>query len=148
MSASDGLQLKKVLFAFDGTPLAAKGLDYSIHLAEELNAELGIVTVVDPSQAVSTVGGLTPGEIMNELRLGGRRKLDLAREKARPLPIVLDFLREGEPAAQILATACEWGAELIVLNTRRHSRLARALCGSTSMEVMERAPCAVLIAPK
>ena len=53
--------------------------------------------------------------------------------------------RAGDAADAIIDEARETGAELIVVGTRGHNALKRALLGSVSTEVLQRAPCDVLV---
>lgn len=52
----------------------------------------------------------------------------------------------GRPASEILREAAEWAAELIVVGSRGHGAIERMLLGSVSAEVVDRAPCPVLVA--
>ncbi|MEX2646246.1 MAG: universal stress protein, partial [Gaiellaceae bacterium] len=51
----------------------------------------------------------------------------------------------GEPAAKIVETADELGADLIVIGTRNGSALERLVLGSTSTKVLHHAHCDVLV---
>ncbi|HYL39882.1 MAG TPA: universal stress protein, partial [Candidatus Binatus sp.] len=49
-------------------------------------------------------------------------------------------------ADAIVGQAREWGATLVVVGNRGHSSLASMILGSTSAEVVDHAPCPVLVA--
>jgi nucleotide-binding universal stress UspA family protein len=51
---------------------------------------------------------------------------------------------EGEPVAEILLTAKECGADLIVMGTHGRTGLARLLMGSVADQVVRRAECPVV----
>jgi nucleotide-binding universal stress UspA family protein len=51
---------------------------------------------------------------------------------------------DGAPAATIVATAEELGAELIVVGTHGHTGLARLALGSVAESVLRNATCSVL----
>jgi len=53
-------------------------------------------------------------------------------------------VRVGRPASEIVEYADEIGADMIVIATRGHSRLAHALLGSTAEGVVREAKCPVL----
>jgi Universal stress protein family len=53
----------------------------------------------------------------------------------------------GEPVEEILRTAMERGADLIVMTTQGHHGFLDALRGSTPERVLRRAPCPVLAVP-
>jgi nucleotide-binding universal stress UspA family protein len=54
----------------------------------------------------------------------------------------------GAPAETLADTARELGASLIVVGSRARSRLAAAFRGSVSADVVNRADCPVLVAPR
>lgn len=53
--------------------------------------------------------------------------------------------RGGEIGSTIVAEATDWQADVVVLGTRGHGMLHRALVGSTSRHVLHHAPMSVLI---
>jgi nucleotide-binding universal stress UspA family protein len=55
-------------------------------------------------------------------------------------------VRTGDPADQVIASARERGAGLIVVGTRGQTRLRRLILGSVAQKVLLNAPCSVLIA--
>jgi nucleotide-binding universal stress UspA family protein len=54
------------------------------------------------------------------------------------------LLREGDPAQEILHTAEETKADLIVMGTHGRTGLRRLLMGSVAEVVLRKAPCPVL----
>jgi nucleotide-binding universal stress UspA family protein len=54
------------------------------------------------------------------------------------------LLERGEPAEAILDEVVRLRAELLVISSRRRSRVGKLLLGSTSQQLVLRAPCAVL----
>jgi nucleotide-binding universal stress UspA family protein len=68
----------------------------------------------------------------SELGMGGR---DVERE-----------VRVGDPAGEIVAAASEWNADLIAMGTRGRTGLQRLLLGSVARNVLQHAPCSVLVA--
>lgn len=55
-------------------------------------------------------------------------------------------VREGRPASEIIIEAGRFGADLIVMGARGLSAVRRVLVGSVSAEVVDHAPCPVLVA--
>ncbi len=72
--------------------------------------------------------------------------LDDAVRGLAPLGDVERLLLEGRPASAIVDLAREWKADLIVLGSRGHGTIESMLLGSVSREVVDHAPCPVLIA--
>ena len=56
-------------------------------------------------------------------------------------------VRLGEPAAEIVAEAVEWGADLLVLGTHGRGGISRFLIGSVAESVLRGALCDVLVIP-
>jgi nucleotide-binding universal stress UspA family protein len=54
-------------------------------------------------------------------------------------------VRQGRPASEIVMEAHRFGADLIVVGARGHSAVERLLVGSVSSEVVDQAPCPVLV---
>jgi nucleotide-binding universal stress UspA family protein len=52
----------------------------------------------------------------------------------------------GKAAEAITAEATEWGADLIILGPPRRGELASRLLGSATLNVLQHAPCPVLVA--
>ena len=52
----------------------------------------------------------------------------------------------GKAADAITAEAAEWGADLIILGPSRRGEFAARLRGSVTLQVLEHAPCPVLVA--
>jgi nucleotide-binding universal stress UspA family protein len=52
----------------------------------------------------------------------------------------------GKTAEAITAEAKEWGADLIILGPSRRGQLASRLRGSVTLNVLQHAPCPVLVA--
>jgi nucleotide-binding universal stress UspA family protein len=52
----------------------------------------------------------------------------------------------GKAAEAITAEATEWGADLIILGPSRRGQFATRLLGSVTLQVLQHAPCPVLVA--
>ena len=55
-------------------------------------------------------------------------------------------VRRGRPATVIVEEASSFGADLVVIGAQGHSAWSEALLGSVSAEVVDHAPCPVLVA--
>jgi nucleotide-binding universal stress UspA family protein len=77
------------------------------------------------------------------------RHLREAIERAETLlaPVKVEgFLLHGRPASAIVDEATAMGADLVILGNRGHGTIATMLLGSTAAEVVDHAPCPVLVA--
>ncbi len=76
------------------------------------------------------------------------RELEEFRTRVGPeLRPVTQMVRKGDPAAEILAEAESWGADLIVMGTHGRRGVDRFLLGSVAEGVVRGAPANVLVVP-
>jgi nucleotide-binding universal stress UspA family protein len=68
----------------------------------------------------------------------------IAYQDSLPCPSKIEIV-QGEPAAEILRLAQIYQADLIILGSRGLTGFKRILQGSVSSQVVEEAPCAVLV---
>jgi nucleotide-binding universal stress UspA family protein len=99
--------------------------------------------VIDPALTQAT--GITPGDLIAADEREGRR---LIAEFARLVPqssSLREFIQVGKPASEIVRTAKEWQADLIVIGSHARHGIPRALLGSVAEAVLRHAPCPVLV---
>jgi len=86
------------------------------------------------------------GELLTESRAAHER---LAKESADQLRLAgllaQAEMRQGDAAAEIVASAERSNADLIVMGSRGHGGLRRAVLGSVARDVLQHAHCSVLI---
>ena len=148
-----GSRIDSIMLADDGS-VGAKG-------AARLIAESPIladvpVTVVSVADVGIAWAGAAPGsyeqvmEPYSESIEGAHRQHEELCERTgewlgstgRP---VATEVRDGDPAAEIVAAATARGTDLIVVGTRGHTGLARMILGSVARNVLLHAPCSVLV---
>ncbi len=137
------MSFRRILIAIDGEPLAAHAAEIGIELTVCLSAEIAFIHVIDPSLTQAT--GITPADLIGEARHEARR---LIAGFCRLLPSTqahLEFIHVGKPAHEIVRTAKEWPADLIVVGSHGRHGFQRALLGSTAEEVTRHAACPVLV---
>lgn len=131
-----------ILFATDFSDWSQLALQYAASQARALGARLLIVHVDEVSTATgegmlhSGIPGEDPEELERRLRTIDPEGFDGPCEY---------LLLEGDPAAEIVRTAEEENAEMIVLGTHGRTGLARLLMGSVAEQVVRRASCPVLV---
>ena len=85
---------------------------------------------------------------MEEETTTAHQILEAARKKATDAGIDAKAVMVGSPVADaILDCAKEHGADLIVMGTHGHSAIRRAVLGSKTVEVIDRATVPVMVAP-
>jgi nucleotide-binding universal stress UspA family protein len=146
------LPLSKILVAIDGTKPSMRALDMSISLSRlEENIELNIIMVVPyPVQYVTgenPTGDLTIVERLATLKERGETILNHARDYSISNGIMnpKTYLRQGDPAREIIDLAKTIKPDLIVIGNRRRGFLRGVFLGSVSQRVAANSDCAVLV---
>jgi nucleotide-binding universal stress UspA family protein len=139
------MSFRRILVAVDGSPMAAHALDVALEFVRCLRADIGVVHVVDAGRAPDLEYGLVAAELLEERRREGAALLSgiLARIDA-PSPVE-SFLVDGSSAEEILETARNWKADLIIMGSHGRTGLARILMGSVAERVVRHAPIPVLV---
>jgi nucleotide-binding universal stress UspA family protein len=141
------MQFQRILVAIDGSEFAAHALDVAESLATAVNAQIGLVHVIDPKLVGSEVG-IPAEQQWALLRRDGRTILDAARSAIPGHPHPWEFLREGTPWKEIIDSAAEWHADVIVVGTHGRTGLTRLVFGSTAEGVVRHASCPVIVVPR
>lgn len=114
------MRFEQVLVAVDGSEFAAHALQVACGLATAMGARVGLVHVIDP-RLVGSETGVPADQMWALLRRDGQALLDTA---ASAIPAHLrpwKFLREGTPWKEVVQSAREWPADLIVVGTHGRS---------------------------
>ncbi len=84
--------------------------------------------------------------VLKDYEARGRRELEEVKEKAAALGIPCETLiRRGYYVEEILRMAAEREIEDIIVSRAERSRLSRKLLGSAVNDLLERAPCPVMV---
>ena len=137
----------KVLLAHDGSAEADVARALVGSLAWAPGTIVRVVGVIEP----------VPADLELPPEAHAALKAALERETARRLEDVAAGLRErglavdvvarvGRPASVIVDEASRSGAALVVVGSRGRGAIARTLLGSVAAEVIDHAPCPVLVA--
>jgi nucleotide-binding universal stress UspA family protein len=140
------MQFKRILVGIDDSELAAHALEVASSLAISLNAEIGLIHVIDP-KLVGTESGVSAERMWASLRHDGQILLDSAGSSIPADFNLSKVLREGTPPKEIDRLAREWPADLIVVGTHSRSGLSRLFLGSTAEGIVHHSPCPVVIVP-
>jgi len=135
---------KKILIGYDGYEGSLLALEKGLHLAEELKAEVIVLSVASIPEYAETIS-----EVEEAKEQAKKYYADVLSDverlvKGRDLK-VQTLIRFGKPAEVILHTAEEMGVDLIILGPSKYSYLRRRVLGSTADKVVERAHCSILI---
>ena len=143
----DAIHLRKILVGCDFSPDSALAIQYALSLAQELEADVHLVNVIEPwyhEHLTSEPVGLAE-ELKQAVRQTVERKLShLAGSEVRAWCDVTTSLRTGRPDDEIVKYAGEVHADLIVLGLRGHGLVEELFVGSTADHVLRKAPCPVM----
>jgi nucleotide-binding universal stress UspA family protein len=137
-----------ILLATDGSAEAQLAATTAADLAQKTNSELHVATV-GPDYPLYELPE-HPAEFEDVLRENRREAREVLEQEVKRIEesgatVKETHLREGRAAEEIVELAEELGAGLIVLGSRGHGRLRRALMGSVSDGVVRHAHCPVTI---
>jgi len=144
---------KRILIATDGSELSEKGLLKGLELAQDLDADVGIVTVSEP-WAVGmydamgwSVGYMNSPEYKADREEAAQKILQpaLARAQAQGLRATGTHVLDRYAADGIIDTAEEQKADLIVMTSHGRRGVTRVLLGSQTTEVLARSAVPVLV---
>ncbi len=141
------MSFQRILIGVCENPTAVQAMEVGATLAKSLGAQIALVHVIDPKRASSPEGGYPASVILDECRQDARRLLKSASLRIGGDPPPWEYLVEGSPSREIVRTAEEWNADLIVLGTHARSGIARAFLGSTAEGVVRHSRIPVLSVP-
>jgi nucleotide-binding universal stress UspA family protein len=144
--------MERIVVAVDGSPGSSKAVDFAADLAVKFDAELILLTVarhaapvLDPAfeeyARIEHLQGSEAGFAAAENVLAGARIAAQAKGATR----ISTAPSVGDPAEEIIRCAKECRADLVVVGSRGHGRLAGLLLGSVAQKVIGLAPCPVTI---
>ena len=123
---------KTIVCPVDFSPASLKAVKYALLLAEESGGQLVLIHVFD---------ALTDDERKDEVR---QKLRGVVPDDARQWCNCVELTPAGRPYEEVLLAAAEYNADLIVMGVHGRNALDLALFGSTTNQVVRRAPCAVL----
>lgn len=138
--------IKRILVATDGSELAQRAVKYAVELAATVKAELAALSVIDlpPVYGRQLVpGDAFPTHLMESLEdymkqasseIMGEIEASCAQRGVKFKSIV----KTGHPVEQIVATAREIKADMVVLGSHGRSALGSVLLGSITLGVINR----------
>jgi nucleotide-binding universal stress UspA family protein len=140
----------KLLIAIDGSEFSQAALRNVIARPWNAGTEVKVLHVVEPPSLLigREMGAYDPEfeMVWKALREQAKDLVEKAAGKLRAAGFqVSTELVEGDPKSQILDSAKEWHADMIVLGSHGWSGLNRFLMGSVSEGVVRHAHCSVEI---
>jgi len=139
---------RNIICPIDGSELGNKALEEAIYISKATGARLILLHVVEKwYQSAHLVTDSEEWQLIhNDWLKKGRELLDseLVKVKEKGSKDVETVLRDGDAAYEIIATAVESKADLIIMASHRYSPIGKLFMGSVIDNVTKRAPCPVL----
>lgn len=137
---------KSIVWANDGSESAQRALPLVKELAQTDGAAITIVHVVE---RVEGSGGVGPTRRVNEpeLQAGLERLTGELEQEGFNASLYINADVGARPAHEIIATAKQRNADLIVVGSQGHSIIGGLLLGSVAYRLLHIAPCPVLVVP-
>jgi len=139
--------IKKILVPIDFSDYSKKALQYTVTFAKQFNAELCLIYVIEP---VIYPADLSMGQVVipqTEIDLSTKSRQELESLAKTEIGLLLKYeiiIKNGKPFMEIIETASEIDADLIIISTHGHTGVEHLLFGSTAEKVVRKAPCPVL----
>ncbi len=146
------INFKLILCPVDFSTTSTHALETAIELATELNAKIHLVHVYQyPSFSLPEADLATPIDLSIQEGYVERLESQLAKLKKKytddALNIINTTLVEGVPYVEIIHTAKEINADLIIVGTHGRTGLSHMLLGSVAERVVRSSTIPVLSVP-
>ncbi len=146
------IRIQRILVLVDFSQNSAKAAEYGLGIGREQGARIYFLhminqRIIDAVQELSSKG--YKGDFLQAMKkLVQDRENDLREfvpEENREGAEVEFLIRKGEPSEEVISIAKEFSIDLIVLGSQGHTALASGSIGSVAQNVVNRAPCPVLV---
>ena len=141
------LDIKKILVPIDFSDYSKSALKYAVNFCKNYNAEMILIYVVEPViyPPDFSMGQIAIPSVNAEMDERAKQELDkLAKTEIPNNVSVKAMIKTGKPFVEIVETARELDADLIIIATHGRSGVEHILFGSTAEKVVRKAPCPVL----
>jgi nucleotide-binding universal stress UspA family protein len=119
-----------------------KALQYAVSFAREHDAEVILVHILPAANTEYSALALLQADATPDTLIQLNK---LAEKEVGKRALVEVAVRTGAPATEILKVAREMEVDLIIISTHGRTGLTHLLMGSVAEEVVQKAPCPVLV---
>jgi nucleotide-binding universal stress UspA family protein len=143
-------EYKRVLVPVDGSSCSEKAVKTAVHVSARYESELHTIFVISDMVVdnFKRLGKNQAKEVLESLKDEGRKYFRDVQDSAKEVNVkVVEGIREGFPADEIVTYAKKNRIDLIVMGTHGRRVGTRPLIGSTADRVIHLAPCPILIVP-
>jgi nucleotide-binding universal stress UspA family protein len=148
------ITIKKILIAVEDSVYSDKAVAYGFSLGKTLGAELALVHVNEiplcspyvTDQVLNEPVMIIPELMKIQDEASQRLFVRLIKTAESELKIKI-FEKIGNPRDEIVSTADEWNADLIILGTHGRTGLDHFIVGSVAESIINKTKCPLLIIP-
>jgi len=147
-------RFNRILLAVDDTPCSQKAIEYAQDLVRVFHSSVALVTVVPPTSPANYGADPLLGqqpvivpEVSEIQQESAQRYLESISNDFEGANEVFLFNRIGAIRDEILSTAAEWTADLIVMGSNGRTGFDHFISGSVSESVIRKAHCPVFVVP-
>ena len=135
----------KILIAVDSSEFSMKAAKKGLELAHQLGAKAALIYVVETSKTLGNIdAGITHDQALIVLKKEAEQTLD-ELEKMYNGNELMKFMPEGKPEEDILKTAENWKADLLVLGTHGRTGLKHLFMGSVAERILRHSVIPVMV---
>jgi universal stress protein A len=139
-------EIKRILVVSRMTTYCRKAIHYGISLARKYGAELSVIHVLYNPFGQMNLPMMSLEEEYKKDRERIKDELDgIINADRRKGMEIKEFIKEGEPAAQIMDVIEEENIDLVILHAHTDSFWDHFLYGYRSDEMIRKIPCSVLL---
>lgn len=141
------MQIKTILFPTDFSQGARAAMDYALAMAQDYKAKLILLYVIqDISIAEWYIpSSISAADLVEDMQKSADREMEKwGNEVAAKVPSVERMVVRGVPFVEIIRTAKDRHADLIVIGTHGRTGIDHMLFGSTAEKVVRKSTCPVL----
>jgi len=147
-------KFNRILLAVDDTPCSLKAIEYAKDLVAEFHSTLALVTVVPPTSPASYGADPLMGqqpiiipEVSEIQQRTAQDYLDKIAIEFTGASEIFTFNKIGSVRDEILSTAQEWTADLIIIGSNGRTGFEHFISGSVSESIIRKATVPVLVIP-
>ena len=147
-------EVHKILIAVEDSRYSDRATSYGIDLAKKLKAEIALLHVNEMPVATPYVADpmlneppIMMPEMVQAQEEASKKLLSKIADSIDNEISVYTFHKIGNPKDEILLTADEWNADMIILGTHGRTGFDHFISGSVAEKVVRKARCPVLIIP-
>ncbi|HAS53465.1 MAG: hypothetical protein A2X56_02480 [Nitrospirae bacterium GWC2_57_13] len=139
--------IKTILFPTDFSQGARAAMDYAVSMAKDCQAKLILLYVIqDISIAEWYIpSSLSAADLVEDMQRSATKEMEKwLAEAQKQVKDVESLVLRGVPFVEIIKTASDQKADMIVIGTHGRTGIDHMLFGSTAEKVVRKAPCPVL----